>query len=492
MRAKVAILGLGRSGISVARAATKAGMSAEVFDEQPLESIAKAELVQQCADMGVPVQLGARLDESDQLDEFDQLVVNPAVDRRHGTLKAAVEAGVEVISEIEFAYRISKAPIIAITGTNGKSTTTIMTWLMLKEAGLDAVLCGNIYGTGYPEVPLTQAASESTPDQVLVAEVSSFQLEWVKDFHPVCACITNISPDHLNRYASFEEYADTKQRVFARMGPGDTAVIKAGDLAARTPRGPIVKTFGSSGEHAFADGTTLVIGDEKIDTALLTFGGAHNYLNAMAAGLLAQSFLAGRPGASPNPPPIPNKPSGRGEGISRRDVGKLSGAPVGASDDGFATTVIEGLRQFHGLEHRMEELGTTLEGVTIINNSMCTNPDAVLKSCFSISRPMHILMGGENKGLTFLPLRDLFVGTDNRVYAFGESRAQIAAEAGGESSVHDTMRDAFEQALRNAKRGDVIILAPGCASTDQFKDFRHRGDVFRSLAKEWLQPCSEH
>ncbi|MFY9235336.1 MAG: UDP-N-acetylmuramoyl-L-alanine--D-glutamate ligase [Fimbriimonadaceae bacterium] len=466
MSQRLAIFGLGRSGIAVAKAALKAGMRPEVFDEAQLDSISKAELVQECADIHVPVHLGSpsplplgASDGSDSDGVCDLLVVNPAIDKRHPSLKAAQEHGIEVISEIEFAYRISKAPIIAITGTNGKSTTTLMTWLILKEAGLDAILCGNIYGTGYPEIPLTQAASESTHEQVLVAEVSSFQLEWVQDFHPVCACITNITPDHLNRYeGSFEEYAETKQRIFANLSREDTAIIKAGDPVVRAPRGPIIKTFGSSGEHAFADGNILVIGDEDIETADLPFGGAHNYLNAMAAGLLATSYMDSR---------VP-----RVEESMARDA------------------VCRGLKKFKGLEHRMEELGTTADGVTMINNSMCTNPDAVVKSCLSINRPLHILMGGENKGLDFTPMRELLSGTQNKAYIFGESKDQISAQANGDSSVHETMQDAFEHALRNAKRGDVIILAPGCASTDQFKDFRHRGDVFRTLAKEWLQSCS--
>lgn len=477
---RIMVFGLGRSGLAVARAALKEGAHPQVFDEKPLDGIAKADLVQECADLGVPVHLGiSAADLSELYGEFDLLIPNPAVDKRHPALGAAQKEGIEIISEIEFAYRITRAPIIAITGTNGKSTTTVMTWQILKEAGVDAILCGNIYGTGYPEIPLTEAASASTTDQVLVAEISSFQLEWVRDFRPVCACITNISEDHLNRYDSFDDYAATKQRIFAAQTAQDVAVIRANDPVVVPPVGPMVKTFGSAGEHAFATGHRLVIGDEEMDTAELPFAGGHNYLNAMAAGLLAQSFLS-----------LPR----------RRDPGGVGGQSLEFSPDPVPQTnatnegiVKRGLQAFRSLAHRMEVIQhDSPDGITIINNSMCTNPQAVISSCAGINRPMHILMGGENKNMDFSPLRVLFDGTTNRGYAFGSVAEEIAGFGAGQITVHRTMQEAFDAATRQVLRGEVIILAPGCASTDQFKDFRHRGDVFKALAKEWLEACSKH
>ncbi len=222
---KIAILGLGRSGLAVAKAALAAGDSPHVFDAKPADD---AKIKPQVKALGaVPFTPGFAGKFSKQ--DFDQLVTSPGVDMRSPMLKEAQRNGIEVISEIEFAYRISKAPIIGITGTNGKSTTTVMTWLALKAAGQDAVLCGNIFGSGFDEIPLTEAAMQSKVDQVLVAEISSFQLEWVRDFRPRCAGITNISPDHLNRYDSFDQYANTKRRIFDRMGEGDTIVANAGD-----------------------------------------------------------------------------------------------------------------------------------------------------------------------------------------------------------------------------------------------------------------------
>lgn len=441
-RKSVAVVGLGRSGVSAAKALIHAGAVPVVVDQGPASK--RLAEIQELAGIGVE----ARPDFSGDLREFDMVVTSPGVPMRSPLLTGAREYGVEVISEVELAYRISPAPIIAITGTNGKSTTTVMTTLCLRAAGEDAVLCGNIYGSGFEEVPLTEAAMAATEDQVLVAEISSFQLEWVETFRPVCAAITNISPDHLNRYASFEEYAATKQRIFDAMLPGDTAVVKANDPVVRPPSGPIVKTFGSSGEHAFPSGNDLVIDDFSIPVSELPFSGAHNYLNAMCAGLLASSYLKG----------------------SKEDLPWL----------------IDGLREFKGLSHRMEIVGEA-EGVTFINNSMCTNPDAVVKSCLGISQRMHILMGGENKDLDFSPLRALFDGTLHRGYAYGKAAASLASSIGSRVETFDTMEDAFDAAMRFVERGDVVILAPGCASTDQFRDFRHRGDVFTSLAKEWIK-----
>ena len=439
---RIAVYGMGRSGVSAAKALVQAGAEPVVFDDAPAEKLREA--LAQLEQHQIASEPGYR----GSFNGFTTLVTSPGVPMRHPRLIAAGEAGVEVIGEVELAYRLSAAPIIGITGTNGKSTTTVMTYLCLLAAAEEAVLCGNVFGSGYDEVPLTEAASAATPEQVLVAEISSFQLEWVRDFRPVCAAITNITPDHLNRYRDFDEYAAIKHRIFAAQLPGDTAVIKANDPAITAPAGPTVKTFGSSGEHAFVVGNDLIIGDHSVPVSQLPFAGVHNYLNAMAAGLLAASFLRG----------------------AKEDL----------------TYILDGLQSFKGLEHRMEYVGEA-EGVTFINNSMCTNPDAVLKSCMSIGQRMHILMGGENKDLDFSPIRPLFDGTRNRGYAFGSAAKLMAETLGLAVEPCETLQQAFDCAMRFVERGDVVILAPGCASTDQFRDFRHRGDVFRALAKEWIQ-----
>jgi len=353
----------------------------------------------------------------------------------------------EVISEVELAYRIAKAPIVAITGTNGKSTTTVMAWLCAKAAGYDAVLCGNIYGSGYDEIPLTEAALRTTGTMpALIAEISSFQLEWVDQFRPKSAVITNITDDHLNRYEGFEDYARTKRRIFNRMGPGDIAVWNDGDFQTEPPAGIKTLTYGQFGKDAWATEFRLHLENEFVEKEDLPFSEPHNYLNAMAACLLAYGLSDGR--ADPQ-------------------------------------VLLDALRGFRGLAHRMERIGTQ-GGITLINNSMCTNPAAVIASSQSVKGRQRLLIGGTNKDLDFTELGQYLRPQGHEAYLFGQDAEKIAAQLAGPYPVFKTMADAFAAAIHDAKAGETVMLAPGVASQDQFTDFRDRGEQFRQLAKEWL------
>lgn len=443
---KLAILGLGRSGVSAAKAAIRHGDEPTVYDDTPAEEPKRQAAKQELLGMGVVVKDGWE-------GGFQESVVitSPGVPRDNERLIAALAEGKEVISEVEYAYRISKAPIVAITGTNGKSTTTVMTYLAAKGAGHQAILCGNIYGSGYEEIPLSEAAADSTPDQVLVAEISSFQLEWVRDFKPVVAGITNIGWDHLDRYRSRSEYAAAKQRIFEAQGPDDYAVVNADDLVVRTPVGPKVLFFGSEGEHARVMDDRMVVLGQSIDYASLPFHERHNYLNACMALLLVSGLVANRRKKEPILPP-------------------------GA---------IEGLRQFKGLSHRMELVGEK-NGVKVINNSMCTNVEAIFSSARSVPGIKHLLMGGINKGLDFRPLAGFLQATHGKAYLYGRAREEINGMLGGGWQTFESMQDAFQAATKAAKSGEVILLAPGCSSFDQFEDFRQRGNVYKQIAKDWL------
>jgi len=454
----IAILGLGRSGLAVARAAKAAGDRPHVFDQKPAtDSKLKAHL-KALEKEGIPFTGGFEGRFSKQ--EFDQLVTSPGVDMRNPILREAQRSGIEVIGEVEFAYRVSKAPIVAITGTNGKSTTTVMTWLALKACGQDAVLCGNLYGSGYEEIPLSEAALGSTADQVLVAEISSFQLEWVRDFRPRCAGITNITHDHLNRYDSFEQYANTKRRIFDRMGEGDTIVANAGDTstfpsnASLRDRGfglPRVRFYGAAGVDASFDAGHLKVSVSE-PTSALPFHEKHNLLNACHASLLSIGFLESVDALSP------------GQRVER---------------------VLDGLRGFKGLAHRMERLGHR-NGVDVINNSMCTNPAALVASSASLASPQHLLVGGIKKNYDFTPVAEYLARVGHAVYLFGHDSLEINEELGGLCPVFSTMKQAFRAATEKAGPGETIMLAPGCASMDQFADFVARGEEFRKMAKEWL------
>ncbi len=455
---KIAILGLGRSGLAVAKAALAAGDSPHVFDAKPADDPKLKAHAKELKNHSIPFTPAFEGKFSKQ--DFDQLVTSPGVDMRSSLLKEAQRTGIEVIGEIEFAYRISKAPIIGITGTNGKSTTTVMTWLALKAADQEAILCGNIYGSGFDEIPLTEAAMNSTSDQVLVAEISSFQLEWVRDFRPRCAGITNISPDHLNRYDNLDQYGNTKRRIFDKMGEGDTIVANAGDThtfpsnASLRDRGfglPRVRFYGAAGVDASFDAGHLKLAVSE-PTNSLPFHEKHNLLNACHASLLALAYLESAEKFSP------------GERIER---------------------VFAGLKAFKGLAHRMERLGHRA-GVEIINNSMCTNPAAVIASSSGVAAPQHLLIGGIKKNYDFLPVRDFLERSGHAAYLFGTDSKEINEELGGSWPVFSTMTLAFRAATEKAGPGEVVMLAPGCASMDQFADFVARGDEFKKMAKEWL------
>lgn len=454
--AKISVLGAGRSGLAVAKAATKRGATVTVYDEKEISSDAATEL----AMAGVKSVSG--FSGSFHADTTDLIVISPGVPRKHPMLLEAGRHGIEVIGEIEYAFRISEAPIVAITGTNGKSTTTLMTWSCLKSCGQDAVLCGNIFGSGNEEIPLTEAADSSNANQVLVAEISSFQLETAKSFRPKCAAITNISEDHLNRYDNdFTDYANTKRRLFDRMGTGDTIVVDKGNNTTwpsgwqpgkKQYNGAKVRTYDSAKMRtAFAKGNPIPVDDFELESEGYPFKEAFNYSNAAVASLLALSFLS-----------------------TNR-----------ASEERALEKVKAALRAFRPLEHRVERVGSK-DGIELINNSMCTNPAAVVASSSGIRARQHLLMGGLTKGSNFAPVAQYLKTSGHQAYLFGAEGNLINEQLGGSFPVFRTMKEAFDYAVRQAGSGDVVMLAPGCASMDQYADFRARGEEFRAYAMEWL------
>lgn len=482
---RVAVLGLGRSGLAVGRAVRALGGEVVVYDRAPEGGLAKPELAEEARQDGLNLCLGW----DEPIPPADLLVANPAVPMQSPVLARARADGIEVVSEVEFAYRISRAPIVAITGTNGKSTTTVMTVGCLRAAGELAVLCGNIFGSGYDEVPLTEAALNSGAEAVLVAEVSSFQLEWVSQFRPVSAAITNITPDHLDRYdGDFALYAATKQRIFAGQTSEEFAVVRASDAVVRAPKGPKVLTFGAVGEHAEVTDRSLNVLGRSLPWVEFPADEPHNRQNAAAAVLLAYGALRVRASREPGSSAADLLGKAHIEAVERLTQGRsvYAGPPKLPEPFGvLPEAILNGLREFKGLAHRMERIGER-DRVRIINNSMCTNPAAVVSSAQAARDPVHLLVGGVNKGLDFRPLRAYLANGRSRAYLFGRDAPEIQSVLGPTAPIFATMQEAFAEAARRAAPGEVIMLAPGCASTDQFTDFRHRGDVFRAIAKEWL------
>lgn len=433
-----AIFGLGRSGIAVARAMVARGIVPVIFDEKSEDEIPKPELISEARALGAELVLGLpfpfRL-------ETGSVVVNPAIDHRNLTLRELVASGVEVLSEVEYAYRISAAPIIAVTGTNGKSTTVALIATTLQKLGIDAVLCGNIFGSGLKEMPLTDAANLSRSDQVLVAEVSSFQLEWVSRFRPVVAIITSISPDHLDRYDQYEDYVSTKWRI----GQGqlsDDLILIGPDVEERNTSARLVRVAEMS---EFSESTISMVGK-------------HNVFNSELAYIACQRYL------------------------------EISGRAVASE------ALKAEISRFPGIAHRMEFVSET-DGVRFVNNSMCTNPGAVISSLTSIEGRVHTLVGGVNKDLDFSPLAEYLAQNPQPVYLYGRDALQIASvlekKLPIKLPVYSTMKEAFDVAVSAVQKGETVMLAPGCASMDQFNDFRHRGDVFRQLATDWHHEKSQ-
>lgn len=489
-----AIFGLGRSGLAAAKAVLALGGTPHIFDQKAEGELAKPEPLAEARVLGIPCTLGW----DGALPDCQTLVVNPAVDQRSPILREARNRGIEVIGEIELAYRIAKAPIVAVTGTNGKSTTAVMVWTCLKACGEFPRLCGNIYGSGYPEAPLTEAALAAGPDEVLVAEISSFQLEQVSTFAPVSAGITNITPEHLNRYDSFEDYAAAKQRIFAAQTDRHFAVVRAGDPVvaapgrpapgyrprhARTtpppPQGfPRLLTFGAAGEEAEVQEDRIRILDKWLRREETRLEGV-NLTNGAMAALLAYGYLRWR---------ASQDPQGRAAALLRQDNEPTSPlAPRRPPIERVPKEILQGLRDFRPLANRMEVLGEK-GGVRVVNNSMCTNPEALLGSLQSVKDPVHVLVGGKKKvGLDWRPVRNYLANRRHTVYLYGADRAELQQDVGGIGRVHETLAQAFADAVTQARPQQVILLAPACESFDQFKDFRERGDVFRKIAMEWLE-----
>jgi UDP-N-acetylmuramoylalanine--D-glutamate ligase len=377
----------------------------------------------------------------------DLIVVSPGVPVDAAPLAQARGLGESVIGEIELAARFLPGPVIAITGSNGKTTTTTLVGEVLTAGGLPTLVGGNI---GTPAISLAERANSET---VAVLEVSSFQLETIQTFRPKVAVVLNITPDHLDRHHTFEIYANAKARVFENQRGDDFAVLNADDptcltLASRTrsqafwfsrhkevERGSWVR----DGNVMFRDGGGQ---HEILQVSEIPLKGGHNLENVLAAVC----------------------------------VGMLMGcAPEKIRD---------AVHNFRAVEHRLEFVAT-IAGVDYYNDSKATNVDATIKALESFPANIHLILGGKDKGSDYTVLNDLLRKRVKRVYTIGAAAAKIesqivSAKDGGPEVVHSqTLENAIRNAHAAAKSGDIVLLAPACASFDQFKSYEHRGQVFK-------------
>lgn len=435
-------MGMARSGIAAARLLLSQGAEVLISERKPREELATA---MEELDLQIAVEAGGHRRES--FLRADLVVVSPGIPWDHPLLEEARAEGIRVMGEVEIAYLLSPSPLLAITGTNGKSTTTCLLGEMLRRGGKKVIVAGNI---GYS---LSQALLDSAnnPPDCMVAEVSSFQLEGVERFRPRLSLILNLSPDHLDRHGGMAEYARLKQRIYARQASNDSLILNRDD--------PIVRDWGGEGpmrrllfsrrtevaEGAFLRGREMIFRSEGKQEAIasledLRIHGAHNQENALAA--LAAASLCGVEAAS----------------------------------------VREALRAFRGLDHRME-LVRELQGVRFINDSKGTNLGAMLKSLEGMEAPVILLAGGRAKDSDFTPLRGLVREKVKALLLFGEARELLRSSLEGSASILEvtSLEEAVLSAWEMACPGDVVLLSPGCASFDQFANYAERGRRFREI-----------
>jgi UDP-N-acetylmuramoylalanine--D-glutamate ligase len=475
---KVTVVGLARSGVGAANLLSDRGAAVTVTDVKP-----EKELSDQIRKLDPSVRLALGGHPDDIFTSADLIVISPGVRLEINPIMNARTRGVPVIGELELAYRMLNdgdpetgkgIPFLAITGSNGKSTTTALLDHMVRKAGFHSILGGNI-GNALTEEILKESGVRSqgknpspfTPHPSLdfvVAEVSSFQLETITTFRPRVAAILNITPDHMDRYHSLSGYAEAKAKIFENQREGDFLVINADDpgtnavagenLRGRTG-GPGVFYFSrkEKAQGVYCTGEKVVCnfphlagldpGRPFVSAAEIGIKGVHNLENAMAASAMAL----------------------------------LAGCPAGA--------VIESLREFQGLEHRLEYV-RTLQGVQYFNDSKGTNVGAVMKSIESFSDPLILIAGGRDKAGDFAALRDLVSRKVKALVLIGEAAGKINDALGDrtETVMAEDLNEAVAVSRKKAEPGDVVLLSPACASFDMFRDFEDRGRQFKKIVME--------
>ncbi|HZI79502.1 MAG TPA: UDP-N-acetylmuramoyl-L-alanine--D-glutamate ligase [Vicinamibacterales bacterium] len=433
---RVVVVGAARSGIAAAELLRRRG--ARVTLSESRASFAEAEAL---AASGVHVETGGH--QAATLAGADLVVVSPGVPVEQPAFAAAREKGVEIIGELELAWRWLKGRVIAITGTKGKSTTTTLVGRMLDAAGRHVLVGGNI------GVPVSAQVDASTDRTVHVVEVSSFQLATTTRFRPWIAVWLNLTDDHLDRHASLQEYGDAKARIFANQVPSDFAVVNADDAAvARYSAQTFATRVWYSGADAVPDGYAVSDGWIGRQTA-----SAFERLVPVAAVRVPGRHMLGNV-------------------VAATAAANLAGAGAGPIE--------QAVRGFTGLEHVMEPVGA-IGKVRFVNDSKATNVGAARMSIESFEAGVVAIIGGHYKGGNFGELKDALAGRGRGVVAIGEAAAQVeAAMAGGPPVVRaDSMAEAVARAYDLVGHEGVVVLAPACASFDWFRDYAERGRSFK-------------
>jgi UDP-N-acetylmuramoylalanine--D-glutamate ligase len=447
---RVLVVGLARTGIATSLLCAERGAVVTATDSRTASELGDS--VPKLRKAGVQLELGGH---SDAILQGQQLVVpSPGVPADAPLLVKAHDLKIPVWSEIELAYRFLNGKLIGITGSNGKTTTTSLVDHILRHAGFSTNVAGNI-GT-----PLIAQVSETTDRTITVAELSSFQLELIETFRPDISILLNLTPDHLDRHKTFAAYAAAKARIFENQTADDFAVLNADDVegAKYAPTRPQVCWFSRKTtveQGAFVRNGKITFrrrGDEEtiLDCSEIPLPGAHNLENVLAATVAT----------------------------------RLAGAQP--------AQIAEAIRSFAGVEHRIEFVAE-IQGVRYYNDSKATNVDATLKALEAFPGRIIVILGGKDKDSDYTQLRSTLRGKAILALLIGSAADKIERQIDGSVAIKraGTIEHAVESAAQAAHAGDIVLLAPACASFDQFQNYEHRGRVFKDLVRQ-LQHRTEN
>ena len=432
------VVGVARSGVAAARLLRRHGLDVRACDARTADSA--PDTARTLKELGIEAVWGS--DAASNLDGRDLVIWSPGVPEGHPIAEAARRRGIPVLSELELGYLAAHAPLVCVTGTNGKSTTTDLTGTLLRAAGREVEVCGNI---GRPICDIAEGVSARG---LLVVEVSSFQLESVDRLKPFVGVWLNLTPDHLDRHRDFERYGAMKQRLFARQDESDYAVWNADDSEVVKRRASAATWLEFSARGPVAQGAGVEDGgivlawrggvERLMPVRELGVPGPHNALNALAALAAVQPWEI---------------------------------APA---------TLLETLRGYRGLEHRLERV-MVVDGVMFVNDSKATNAGSLEVALQSFDRPVVLIAGGRDKGQDFAPLRDLVRRATRAVVLIGEGAAAMERAWPDVPRVHAaSFPAAVDAAFERARPGGTVLLSPGCASFDMFRDYEDRGRRFKA------------
>ncbi len=447
---KVTIIGAARSGVAAAKLLKRKGYDVFLSDANEVQKI-ESSFTEEIKLSGIAHEFGKH---SDKVYDTDILVVSPGVPQNSEVIKNALAKGIDVVSEIEAASWFCKGKVIAITGTNGKTTTTTLIGEMFKDAGYKTFVCGNI-GIAFSDI-----VDQTDENSIIVLETSSFQLDNIKKFKPFIAILLNVTPDHLDRYDTFEKYFESKMRIAENQDSSDYFVFNYDDVLVRKSSANVnshrsafslnISVKDETKDGAYVRNSDLIyyyyMGEENIiDTQKLIIKGNHNVYNAMASVISAKIF-----------------------GIEKEYIKKT-------------------LENFKGVEHRLEYV-RELGGVKYYNDSKATNVNSVWYALKGFNEPLVLILGGKDKGNDYTQIEKEVKEHVKHIIAIGDSKQKVYDFFNDKLPVTIAvdMEDAVNKAKENTVKNDVVLLSPACASFDMFDNYEHRGRVFKEIVNSLI------